>query len=75
MITVDNVVDWHAAGPDHFWWHDPATDTYLITDTQEPPVDGALYLMPWQASWFAQWDGGWQAAADQLNEIIERREQ
>ena len=74
MITVDNVVDWHAAGPDHFWWHDSATDTYLITDAQEPPGDAALYLMPWDASWWAQWDGDWQAAADQLNEIIERQE-
>lgn len=72
MVTVDNVVDFHAAGPGHYWWHDPATDTYLVADALAPPVDGAVYLMPWDGAWFAQWAGDWQRAATQLNEIIDR---
>ena len=70
MITASNVADFHDAGPGHFWWHDPATDSHLVTDTYEPPAAGALYLMPWDGSWFAQWDGDWEAATDQLNSLI-----
>ncbi|QDH92820.1 hypothetical protein KNU62_gp35 [Gordonia phage Bakery] len=71
MITASNVADFYDAGDGHFWWHDPATDAHLISDVYEPPVDGAVYLMPWDNSWFAQWDGDWEAATEQLNSLID----
>ncbi|AWN04233.1 hypothetical protein FDJ57_gp32 [Gordonia phage Sour] len=74
MVTASNVADFYAAGEGAFWWNDPAADEYLITGTFDPPRDGAVYLMPWDGAWFAQWDRDWEAAAEQLNSIIERRQ-
>ncbi|QMU22490.1 hypothetical protein [Gordonia rubripertincta] len=73
MVTPSNVAEFHDAGQGSFWWHDPATDTYLITDTFDPPRAGAVYLMPWDGSWFAQWAGDFDAAAAQLNTLIDER--
>ncbi|ALY07661.1 hypothetical protein SEA_CLARK_27 [Gordonia phage Clark] len=75
MVTASNVADFHDAGEGSFWWHDPAADEYLITGTFDPPREDAVYLMPWDGAWFAQWDRDWEAAAAQLNSIIERRQE
>ncbi|QDF17125.1 hypothetical protein JZX82_gp30 [Gordonia phage William] len=75
MIEPSNLAHFYAAGEGTYWWHDAATDAYLITDTFEPPTDDALYLMPWDGPWFAQWDENWTAAAAQLNSVIARHEE
>ncbi|UVF60304.1 hypothetical protein SEA_MURP_30 [Gordonia phage Murp] len=75
MIGPSDVADFYAAGEGSFWWHDSATDAYLITDTLEPPAADAVYLMPWDDAWFVQWEEDWTAAADQLNSVIRRRQE
>ncbi|QKY80029.1 hypothetical protein SEA_DOGGS_28 [Gordonia phage Doggs] len=72
-MSATDVADFFDSGPDHFWWHDDATDSFLVTDTYEAPRPNALYLMPWSQSWFAQWAGDWEAAADQLNTVVNER--
>lgn len=72
-ITANDVDTFHDAGADHWWWMTPG-GSLLIADqpwTEHTPVTGAVYLMPWDAVWFEQWSGDWQAAADQLNTIIQ----
>lgn len=68
-ITAADVATFYDAGADHWWWLTP--DGELIVSDQpwaeHAPVAGAIYLMPWDAAWFAQWAGDWQAAANQLN--------
>ncbi|SDU64380.1 hypothetical protein [Gordonia westfalica] len=75
MINPSNVADFHAAGEGTYWWHDSATDAYLVTDTFDPPTTDSVYLMPWDGPWFAQWGENWAAAADQLNSVIARQEE
>lgn len=68
-ISADDIAEFHSAASDAQWWWHPDHGLTAVTDTPLP--FGAVYLMPWDEAWFAQWDGDWQAAADQLNEIIE----
>ena len=72
-ITADDVATFHDAGADHWWWLTPDGGLIIAdrTWTEHTPVTGAIYLMPWDPAWFAQWGTDWQSAADQLNEILE----
>lgn len=72
-ITADDVLAFHASGPESHWWWCDQQGVLRILDSPPPtsPGTGAAYLMPWDAAWFAQWDGDWERAAEQLNSILD----
>lgn len=71
-ITAADVGTFYDAGPDHWWWAAPGGGL-LISDLpwgEHIPVEGAVYLMPWDAAWFSQWAFDWEAAAAALNVVL-----
>lgn len=66
-FTADKVREFYEAGSG-FWWLTP--DGLVRTANQSPPTPDSMYLMPWDAAWFAQWTSDWAAAAEQLTTIL-----
>ncbi|QPO17111.1 hypothetical protein SEA_LILBEANIE_33 [Gordonia phage Lilbeanie] len=68
QITAEHVGELHDKGEGHQMWE--LLDGSVVIRSGRP-ADGR-YLIPYDATWFAQWDGDWEAGAAQLREIHER---
>lgn len=58
-----------------FWWWMRADNTVYATSERAPESPSDTYLLRAPQSWLDQWNGDWQAAADQINEALSRRDQ
>jgi hypothetical protein len=72
QLTAAQVGELVAAG--RYWWYRPpclflANNINAYPDAPQP---GDLYLLDASPDWVAQWDGDWQAAADQINPFMSR---
>lgn len=54
------------------WWL--REDTYVANDAawDAPQMPGDLYILDASPAWLSQFDGNWQACADQLNPLLAR---
>lgn len=64
-----------AATSKPFWWWMRADNTVYATAKRTPETEADIYLLRAPRSWLDQWNGDWQAAADQINEALSRRDQ
>ncbi|UXE03268.1 hypothetical protein SEA_SUMMITACADEMY_26 [Gordonia phage SummitAcademy] len=69
VFTAQDIVDFYSAGSGH--WFLTEDGDLVIHDTRDGHGD-ELFLMSWDQLWFEQWGGEWSAAAQQLNETLER---
>ena len=71
MITTEQIAALATGGA--YWWL-RADGTAYATAEQTPESDTDTYLLRASEQWTAQWNGDWQAAADQINEALSRQE-
>lgn len=64
-----------AAEQGPFWFWIAADETVYATEDQQPNSPDDVYLLRAPQAWIDQWNGDWQAAADQINEALQRRDQ
>lgn len=71
-ITAEQIATLAAAG-DPYWF--VRADGSLYAAAEQTPDDaGDIYVLRASAAWLAQWDGDYQAAADQINSVLTKQE-
>ncbi len=71
-ITTEQIAALATSGSS-FWWLRADGTTYATAEFT-PETSSDSYLLRASEQWTAQWDGDWQAAADQINQAISRQE-
>lgn len=71
MLTIE-VIDGLVAAGGNSWWL--RGETYLANDAEwtNPEVEGDLYILDASDAWLSQFEGDWQALADQVNPLLAR---
>lgn len=71
-LTVDIIAGLVGGGVS--WWRRGGVYVANDADWRHPVVEGDVYVLDASPAWLAQFEGDWQACADQVNPLLARHE-